>query len=59
VRCPTCDGLRSVDVRNKNTKHSCRDCRSGRIVTREHFFGFWLEHFTHEEIEQMAQALFG
>lgn len=59
IRCPVCDGLRSVDVRWQHSKAPCRECRSGRVVLREHFFGFWLEHFTHQEIEDMARAIWG
>lgn len=57
MRCPSCDGLRSVSVRRAKEAVRCLDCRRGKVVTREHFYDFWLDCFSVQEIEEMAKAL--
>lgn len=59
VRCPCCDGLRSISVRQRKSTANCPDCRRGDVYRREIFHSFWLEHFSHEEIVEMSRALFG
>lgn len=59
TRCPSCDGLRGITNRNRETAALCKDCRSGKVIPRSAFFGFWLEIFTDEEIEEMADAIWG
>jgi hypothetical protein len=60
IRCPRCKGLRSCWPRHERRRAGlCADCKEGRVVTSEQFFGFWLEHFSNDEIDEMAQAIFG
>lgn len=58
IRCPTCDGLRGVHARHlPRQKPVCGDCRNGHVIRREHFYAFWLEQFTPDEIREMADAI--
>lgn len=58
IRCPTCKGLRTCYARHERRQSGrCKDCRDGRVVTREDYFGFWLEHFDHEQIAEMGRAI--
>ena len=59
IRCPSCQGLRGISKRNRKTRALCGDCRSGNVVPRTSFCGYWLELFSEEEIEQMATAIWG
>jgi hypothetical protein len=35
----------------------CQDCRRGKVIGREHFYDFWLEQFTPDEIKLMGDAI--
>jgi len=60
VRCPCCQGLRSVSQRHASRYSGpCRACARGDVIPRSSFCSFWSERFSEEEIEQMAKALFG
>ena len=57
VRCPSCHGLRSISVRNRDSGALCRDCRRGEVVTPEEFFEFWLERFSLAQIRRMGKEI--
>lgn len=60
IRCPSCGGLRSCLKGHENRQsQTCKDCRAGRVVTREEFWSFWLERFSEEEIDLMNEAIWG
>lgn len=60
IRCPRCQGLRGVLARaERRQPGECVDCRSGNIVPRWTFCGFWVELFSDDEIEEMAKAIWG
>jgi hypothetical protein len=59
VRCPSCEGLRGIAKRNASTKALCGECRKGNVVPRWTFCGFWVELFSDEEINEMAEAIWG
>ena len=60
VRCPMCRGLRSVAQRHvtRNGK-VCKDCRSGKVIERSQFHNYWTKRFSMEEIDEMANAIWG
>ena len=58
TRCPTCDGLRSIPKRRYRPIAQCAECKSGTVVLRNAFYEYWTLRFTHEEILEMARALF-
>jgi hypothetical protein len=37
----------------------CGECRSGKVITRSKFHRYWTSRFTHQEIEEMAKAIWG
>ena len=58
IRCPSCDGLRGVQERHvTRSEKMCQDCRRGKVIRREDFYGFWLEQFSDDEIKEMADAI--
>ena len=58
IRCPSCKGLRSCYPRwETRVPGKCDDCKAGRVVTREVFYGWWLEHFTTDELEELSRAI--
>jgi len=60
IRCPKCKGLRSCYPRHEKRQAGiCKECKAGTVISAEQFYGFWLEHFTNAEIEEMARAIFG
>ena len=59
TRCPSCEGLRGISNRNRETQALCKDCRSGKVIPRWTFCSFWVERFTQEEIDEMANAIWG
>ena len=59
IRCPSCQGLRSIAQRNHKTNALCKDCRSGNVVPRWTFCSFWVERFTQKEIDEMARTIWG
>ena len=59
VRCQICDGLYGVAARHVTRSTLCPDCRRGDVRYRSHYYGFWLERFTREEIKEMSKAIWG
>ena len=60
VRCPCCQGLRSVSQRHASRYSGpCRACARGDVIPRSSFCSFWSERFSDEEIETMARAIWG
>ena len=60
VRCPMCQGLRPVPRRHVTRNGEvCKDCRSGRVITRTQFHNYWTKRFSTDEIEEMAKAIWG
>ena len=60
VRCPCCQGLRSVSQRHASRYQGpCRACARGNVIPRSSFCSFWSERFSEEEISTMAQAIWG
>lgn len=60
VRCPCCQGLRSVSARHASRYQGpCRACARGDVVPRSSFCSFWSERFSADEISTMAQAIWG
>lgn len=57
VRCPSCLGLRGVSKRHASRTHRCKECKRGKVIRREEFWEWWLERFTQQEINEMAEAL--
>ena len=59
IRCPLCQGLRSIAERNAHSGALCSECRRGRVVPRTQYHRYWTERFSREEIESMAKAIWG
>jgi hypothetical protein len=57
VRCPSCQGLRSISFRNRDSGALCKDCRRGEVVTVEDFHSYWLERFMLEEIWRIGKEI--
>lgn len=63
IRCPSCEGLRTISVRwMSGAGFLCKECSraiktGGEIVHRKDFCAFWSERFTTEEIQMMAEAI--
>jgi hypothetical protein len=55
-----CKGLRSVAARHvtRNGK-VCKDCRSGKVISRSQFHNYWTVRYSLEEIQEMARAIWG
>ena len=60
VRCPTCKGLRGVSARHvlRNGK-KCADCKRGKVIKKSQFHNYWTARFSMEELEEMANAIWG
>jgi hypothetical protein len=55
-----CKGLRSIHPRHVNRNGKvCKDCRSGRVITRTQFHRYWTSRFSLDEINEMAKAIWG
>jgi len=61
LRCPSCDGLRSVSARTARRREGtvCAQCAKGRVVTRADLFDYWLQRFSLEEIRELAFGIWG
>lgn len=59
VRCPSCNGLRTITYRNRQTGALCPECRKGRVVSRTQFHNYWLARFSMDEINDMGRAIWG
>ena len=46
-------------VKQAQNGTKCRDCKGGRVIRRDEFLAFWVERFTMDEIEEMAEAIWG
>ena len=55
-----CKGLRAAHLKHvQRDGKVCKDCRSGNVVTRTQFHNYWTSRFTQEEIDELANAIWG
>ena len=60
IRCPVCKGLRGVFRRHATRlAKTCDDCKRGKVIYRSQYHNYWTKRFTHEEIMELAGAIWG